>query len=172
MLQACRVLSPVRGSVSARHLFVHRVCMLNLISSNSFSTTFTVLQKADTKEPLINSKTDKKLEEDAGFQELKERVLKMRAAQLDLLQKRGLLDTEGNSVDSLPSATKKPYTCGSCGKSYKTANGLAQHTKHGSKCSAKSIPGVVETRATQDEELVQKNLAEHKCGGCGRVYKH
>jgi len=76
-----------------------------------------------------------------GFQELKARVIKLKADQLDLLGDSGGRNINtGNPANIIPSFLKKPFTCEKCGKGFKSKRGLGQHSKAGTKCSEVS-PG-------------------------------
>ena len=176
MLQACRVLSPVRGLVSFRQSVIYRV------SVSPLSTSCMVLQTTDMQDQLGNIKPqerlgnvkpeqifkDKKVISGAismegfkGFEELKARVIKLRITQLDLLkQKLGDDFMVENPVDILPSVPKKSFSCGKCGKTYKTKANLMRH--EGTACGS----------IKQEEVLAPRPVVEHKCEGCGKIYKH
>jgi len=94
-----------------------------------------------------------------GFEELKARVIKLRITQLDLLKQK-LGDDFENSADILPSVPKKSFSCGKCGKTYKTKANLMRH--EGTDC------GTIK----QQEVLAPRPVVEHKCEGCGKIYKH
>jgi len=150
-----------------RQSMVNRVFLLDLTTPSCLSTTCTVWHKTDTVVVPVKHYSSEKvttgvnsLEDDASFQELKARVIKLRAAQLDLLKQRGLLDSKES-----PLVTKKYFTCSKCGKDFKTANGLAQHTKLGGKCNRKPQSEV------KEKEVIPIPTS-FKCGGCGNVYKH
>merc|ERR1719318_2519865 len=111
-----------------------------------------------------------------GFQELKARVIKLRAEQLDLLGERGVIRDEisvENPADIIPSCLKKPFSCEKCGKGYKTKRGLEKHNSLGSKCYVPSGPSS-ETIGTPKKSSEQINLAakpvEFKCDNCGEVF--
>jgi len=176
MLQACRVLSPVRGLVSFRQSVIYRV------SVSPLSTSCMVMQTTDLQDQLGNIKPqeqlgnvkpeqiikDKKvnsgaisMEGDKGFEELKARVIKLRIAQLDLLkQKLGDDFMIENPADILPSVLKKPFSCGKCGKTYKTKANLMRH--EATACGS----------IKPEEVFAPRPVVEHKCEGCGKIYKH
>jgi len=155
MLHACRVLSPVGVSRSFRPSLVQRMTF-HLTSSCPLSSTCTSMQKTDMLEDLRNVKNPKKPKEEKkpkltsgvisvdseGFQELKARVIKLRAEQLDLLGERGVMRDEisvESPADIIPSCLKKPFSCQKCGKAYKTKRALEKHNGEGSKCYVPSV---------------------------------
>eukprot|EP00092_Neocalanus_flemingeri_P017911 GFUD01019377.1.p1 GENE.GFUD01019377.1~~GFUD01019377.1.p1 ORF type:complete len:1482 (+),score=337.24 GFUD01019377.1:704-5149(+) len=150
MLQACRMLSPVRGVVVFRPCLVQRLTV-DFKPACAFSTGCPGLQKTDMLEDLRNIKNRKKSNknkkltsgvisvDNEGFQELKARVIKLRAEQLDLLGGHGGRDVNTeNPADIIPSCLKKlPFSCEKCGRGFIKKAGLSQHTR-ANKCMANS----------------------------------
>jgi len=184
----------------------------HLTSSCPLSSTCPGMQKTDMLEQLRNIKNPKKPKkpkeekkpkltsgvisvDSEGFQELKARVIKLRAEQLDLLGERGVIRDEisvENPADIIPSCLKKPFSCEKCGKGYKTKRGLEKHNSLGSKCYVPSGPAseIIGTPSSEQIALAaasgpgsetintpsseQINLAakpvEFKCDNCGEVF--
>lgn len=109
-----------------------------------------------------------------GFQELKARVIKLRAEQLDLLGERGVIRDEisvENPADIITSCLKKPFSCEKCGKGYKTKRGLEKHNSEGSKCCVPSFRGSEIIDDLYSEQIKIATVpVEFKCDDCGNVF--
>jgi len=95
------------------------------------------------------------------FEKQKARVTELKIAQSDLLKQKLADDVLVEySVDILPLVPEKPFSCGKCGKTYKTKANLRRH--EGTDCGS----------IKQVEVLAPRPVVEHKCKGCGKIYKH
>lgn len=146
MLHACRVLSPVRPVIVFRPFLAQKLAWNVQACRCPVSTGFPIHQKTVMLEELRNIKSNKRKPKKPkltsgvisvdgdGFQELKARVIKIRAAQLDLLGEQCSAGLE-NPADIIPSCLKKlPFSCDKCGKGFKSPKGLSQHSRKGNKC--------------------------------------